>query len=60
MESQEISNSMPQNQFESESDFQANVDQITNHLLNEILQDFQADPSVKMIVEDDVDEENFL
>jgi len=60
MESQEISNSMPQNQFESESDFQANVDQITNHLLNEILQDFQADPSVKMIVEDDVDEENFF
>lgn len=42
-----------------EADFEVNVDQITDELLNQILRDFSNDQNLKMNVED-IDEEDFL
>jgi len=43
----------------NEADHELKVDQITDDLLESILRDFKQDSSVKMVVEDDVDEDDF-
>lgn len=43
----------------NEADHELKVDQITDDLLESILRDFKQDSSVKMVVEDDVDEDDY-
>jgi|TARA_B110001450_G_scaffold243064_1_gene254004 hypothetical protein len=43
----------------NEADHELKVDQITDDLLESILRDFKQDSSVKMVVEDDVNEDDF-
>jgi len=43
----------------NEADHELKVDQITDDLLESILRDFKQDSSVKMVVEYDVDEDDF-
>lgn len=43
----------------NEADHELKVDQITDDLLESILRDFKQDSAVKMVVEDDVNEEDF-
>ena len=43
----------------SNEDHELKVDQITDDLLESILRDFKQDSSVKMVVEDDVNEDDF-
>lgn len=42
-----------------EEDMDARADQITEELLNQIIADFENDQNVKMVVEDDIDEDEF-
>lgn len=43
----------------SNEDHELKVDQITDDLLESILRDFKQDSAVKMVVEDDVDEDDY-
>lgn len=43
----------------NEADHELQIDQITDDLLESILRDFKQDSSVKMVVEDDVNENDF-
>lgn len=42
-----------------EDDLEARADQITDELLNQIIADFENDTKVKMVVEDDIDEDEY-